>query len=348
MSRFFEALREASRSNPDLNEAALNRNFEPATGDRSDPPPAPEPEIEPAPAMRADPPRTAATPVEEIPQKPVAPPPPPPPAETVQTGAPSWSATGFDPEAALNSFAPRRNAYSGGRKVEISLDPQAPVIPNVSGDLVLERYRRLRTKIQQMHATESINSLLVASPGQGDGKTVTVLNMAWSFGMLPSFKVLVIDGDLRKKGVGQALGVVNGPGFGNLLDGSAFFDDVVCEAEGAPFHFMIAGTSKKPPAELLTAAALQRCIREMTEYFDLVLVDSPPVNLVTDAQMLAGVCDGVLLVGRALATTTKALEKSLQDLAQFRIVGTVLNGATVGERRGYYKNGYLGYARAKG
>jgi len=353
MSRFFEALKEASRSNPDLRESVpngypdaptVNRSYPDAPAvNRSDPPPAPEAGIDPAPVAWADPPRSAGTPRLEVPYSP----PDLPPLETPEAAASSWTGTAFDPEAVFNGFAPRRNAYSGGRKVEISLDPKAPLIPNASGNLVLERYRRLRTKIQQMHATQPINSLLVASPGQGDGKTVTVLNMAWSFGMLPSFKVLVIDGDLRRQGIGHALRFLDGPGFSNLLDGSASLDDVVCRADSLPFHVMIAGTSKKSPAELLTASVLQRSIREMTQYFDLILVDSPPVNLVTDAQMLAGVCDGVLLVGRALATTTKSLEKSLQDLVQFRIVGTVLNGATVHERRGYYNNGYLGYGRAK-
>jgi capsular exopolysaccharide synthesis family protein len=344
MSRFFEALKEASRSNPDLSEGVPTGYPEVPSVNNSDTPPAPKAGNDVAPVAWADPPRSAATPGPEIPYSP----PDPPPAETAGVDAPPRTATAFDPEAMFHSFTPRRSAFSGGRKIEISLDPKVPLIPNASDDLVLERYRRLRTKIQQMHATQPINSLLVTSPGQGDGKTVTVLNMAWSFGMLPSFKVLVIDGDLRRKGVGQALGLSNGPGFSNLLDGSASLDEVVCRADGLPFHVMIAGTSTKSPAELLTASELQRGIREMTQSFDLVLVDSPPVNLVTDAQMLAGVCDGVLVVGRALATTTKSLEKSLQDLAQFRIVGTVLNGATVHERRGYYNSGYSGNGRAKG
>jgi capsular exopolysaccharide synthesis family protein len=342
MSRFFESLKEASRSHPDLSEGAPNGHAQAPTVNNPDPPPARNAEVDAAPAMSVDPPRPVATPrLETSYSLPDTPSP-----ETAAAEAPGRTATAFDPEAIFNSLAPRRNAYSGGRKVDISLDPKMPLIPNANGDLVLERYRRLRTKIQQLHATKPINSLLIASPGQGDGKTVTVLNMAWSFGMLPSFKVLVIDGDLRRKGVECALKVIDQPGFGNLLDGSATLDEVVFHSDQLPFQFITAGTSERSPAELLSASALQRIIRELNQHFDLVLMDSPPVNLVTDAQMLAGVCDGVLLVGRALATTTKSLSKSLQDLAQFRIVGTVLNGATVHERRGYYNNGYYGRAKA--
>ena len=74
----------------------------------------------------------------------------------------------------------------------------------------------------------------------------------------------------------------------------------------------------------------------MTRHFDLVLVDSPPVNLIADAQMLANSCDGVLLVARAFSTSTKAFQKTLNDLESFRLVGTVLNGGMRTERYKYH------------
>jgi Mrp family chromosome partitioning ATPase len=79
----------------------------------------------------------------------------------------------------------------------------------------------------------------------------------------------------------------------------------------------------------------------MAEHFDLILVDSPPVNVITDVQLLAGNCDAVLLVARAFSTTCKALEKAAQDLAAFRVLGTVLNAGTPAHA-GYKK--YGGYA----
>jgi Mrp family chromosome partitioning ATPase len=77
----------------------------------------------------------------------------------------------------------------------------------------------------------------------------------------------------------------------------------------------------------------------MTEEFDLVLVDSPPVNLITDAQLLAGKCDAVLLIARAFSTTRTALEQAARELNAFRIIGTVLNGGT---RPNLYRR-YSGY-----
>jgi capsular exopolysaccharide synthesis family protein len=200
----------------------------------------------------------------------------------------------------------------------------------------LEQYRRLRTKLQQQHEIQPIRSLLVASPGPGEGKTVTIMNMALSFGMLPSFRVLVIDGDLRKGTVGKWLGVGDIPGLSNVVDGSATLEDVVFTSKDIPLHFMTSGTSKRPSGELLTSPVLRESIRSLTEYFDLILVDSPPVNLLADAQMLAGSCDAVLLVARAFTTGSKAFEKALEDLQSYRLVGTVLNGGLPTQPYSYY------------
>jgi capsular exopolysaccharide synthesis family protein len=235
----------------------------------------------------------------------------------------------------FDTFIPRPSGFPG-KSVRTNLDVKEALLPHTSDPTIIERYRRLRTKIQQQHAIKPIGSLLVASPGPGEGKTVTVLNLALSFAMLPSFKVLVVDGDLRKSAVGRWLGVDKLPGLSNLIEGSAQMEDVIFKSDDVPFHFILNGTSKKLSTELLTSPVLPESIRRLTQHFDLVLVDSPPINLLADAQMLAASCDGVLLVARAFTTTNKSLEKTLHDLVSFRIIGTILNGGTGERRKSYY------------
>lgn len=301
MSRFFEALREVSRSQP----AAGEPTSEPQTGLNG----FPGMEVpQSAAAAQAAPERPAADPDEE-------------------RGG----------ETFLDSFAPRRNDFFD-KTVTVQLDKKSALITNTMDGSIVEHYRRLRTKIQQQHATKPIRSLLVASPGSGDGKTVTVMNLALSYSLLPSFKVLLIDGDLRKGTVGKWCSLNNLPGLSNVIDGSAMFEQAVLKSDQLPFHFMLSGTSRNPAAELLVSPLFGKTIRRAIETFDLVLVDSPPVNLIADAQMLASSCDGILLVARAFTTTSKAFEKTLQDLLQFRIVGTVLNGAMT--QGNYYSYGY--------
>jgi len=214
------------------------------------------------------------------------------------------------------------------------------LIGNAVDPLVVEQYRRLRTKIVQFHSKDAFRSLVVTSPSPEEGKTVTVLNLALSFAMLPAFKVLVVYGDLRRGSLGKWLGVGEHPGLSNLIDGSATLSEVVLKSDAIPINFMGCGTSKTPPGELLQSNQLSRHFQKMTEQFALVLVDSPPVNLITDVQLLAGSCDGVILVTRAFSTTRQSLERAMQDLQPFRVIGTILNGGTRSQFYGRYKGYY--------
>ena len=238
-------------------------------------------------------------------------------------------------EQGLWPEAPRNGT---GVAVHASLDRKARLIPYATDSAVLERYRRLRTKLLQEQEARPFRLLMVASPNPKEGKTVTALNLALSFAMLPSCKVLIVDGDLRKGSLGECLAVNGPPGLSDLVEGTATIGEVVLKSDELPIHFVLRGNSKVLPGELLNSPNLKDCFRQMAGQFDVVLVDSPAVNVVTDAQLLAGCCDAILLIARAFSTTRKALEKTFQDLQQFRIVGTILNGGTRVRRQ--YKHYY--------
>jgi capsular exopolysaccharide synthesis family protein len=228
---------------------------------------------------------------------------------------------------------------SFGTPTKTALDSRARLLPQAVAPVIVEHYRKLRTKILQEQAKKPFKSVILTSASPQEGKTVTVLNLGLSFAMLPSFKVLVVDGDLRRGTLGRCLGVDNDhAGLSNLIDGSSKLEDVVLRSDELPMHFIVRGNSKSPAAELLHSPLLGSYFREMAEQFDMVLVDSPPVNLITDVQLLAGGCDAVLLIARAFSTTRKAFEKAVQDLLPFRVIGTVLNAGEAQSSRRY--NGY--------
>jgi capsular exopolysaccharide synthesis family protein len=229
----------------------------------------------------------------------------------------------------------------------VVLDEKARLIPHTVDPSVVEHYRRLRTKILQQQSNEHFRILMVTSPGPQEGKTVTVVNLGISFALLPSFKVLMVDGDLRRGSLGSWLGIEEDtPGLSNLVDGSATLEDVVLRCDDTPFAFVVRGNSKASPAELLNSPQLPGHFRAMAKHFDLVLVDSPPVNLLTDTQLLATGCDAILLIARAFATTNKALKNAIQDLAPFNVIGTVLNGGPK-SRLGWRNRAYYYYQRKK-
>jgi capsular exopolysaccharide synthesis family protein len=219
-----------------------------------------------------------------------------------------------------------------GTPATTTLDKKARVIPHAMNPVIAEHYRRLRTKIIQQQTEKPFRSLVVTSANPQEGKTVTVLNLGLSFSMLPSYKVLVVDGDMRRGTLGRWLGVEHDrPGLSNLIDGSAQLEDVILKSDEIPMHFMVRGNSQVPD---LVSSQLDLHFQRIAEQFDLVLVDTPPVNLIADVQLLAASCDAVLLVARAFATTRKAFEKAVEELLPFRVIGTVLN-AGMEERYGY-------------
>ncbi len=220
---------------------------------------------------------------------------------------------------------------------EANLDRNARLIPFAIDSSVVEHYRRLRTKILQQQEVKPFRTLVVTSAGPQEGKTVTVMNLALSFSTLPAFRVLVIDGDMRRGTLGNWLGVNSDqPGLSNLLEGSARLEDVVLKSDQVPMHFMVRGNAK---VQDLHPSHFANHFQRLGEAYDMVLVDSPPVNLLVDVQMLAANTDAVLLVARAFSTSRKAFEKAVQELTPFRMVGAVLNaGVPPHSRRyrGYY------------
>jgi capsular exopolysaccharide synthesis family protein len=216
-------------------------------------------------------------------------------------------------------------------KVVKGFDPRARLIPHAMDPAVVEHYRRLRTKILQRHMEKPFQSLMVTSPGPQEGKTVTVLNLGLSFAMLPNFNVLVIDGDLRRGSIGKWLGADEYPGLSDVLEGPTTLEDVALKCAGVSMHVVTRGNSKVSPGELLHSPRLASELRRITNHFDLVLIDTPPVTLITDSQLLAG--------ARAFHTKRKALEQSVRELSGFRVIGTVLNGGTRAELYRKY-NGY--------
>lgn len=294
MSRFYEALKQASRSLHTERENAEPDQFDFSAILRG----AEAPGI-------AEP----ALPGDEIPETPAE--------QLVQSGA-------FPLNGSL------------GVTTEAVFDKKARVIPNAVELMVVEHYRLLRTSVMQQQAEKAFRSLLITSAGPKEGKTVTTLNLALTCAMISSYKVIVVDGDIRRGHMSRWLGVDDRTGLSNLFDRSAKLDEVVLKSAEIPFHFMGRGSSKLPAPELLHTGLQLNYLDKISKHFDLVLVDSPPVSLVADPQLLAGFCDAVLFVARAFHTSRTALQKLARDFQQYRVIGTVLNGgSSVGNYRRY-------------
>lgn len=193
-----------------------------------------------------------------------------------------------------------------------------------------EAYRALRTNITHRGCVTGGKTLLFTSPRVGDGKTTSAVNTALALAQ-QGVRVLLVDADLRRGAVHHAFGVQQGPGLAEILtDRYSSIEDLLQHAilNGRKLDFITSGTYPSNPAELLGCTTMTNLVARLKLEYDVVVFDTPPVNLVTDAVVLGPAVDGIIVVTRAGATGQEALDFAIDRLhsVHSRIVGLVLNG----------------------
>lgn len=210
-----------------------------------------------------------------------------------------------------------------------------------AASLAAEAYRTLRTNIQYDENTRLLKSLLFTSTQKYEGKTTTVANLALTMADAGK-KVVVIDGDLRQPSLHLLFGRENNRGLAEILLGKAGVTEVQVQA-AERLDLIFAGTAPSTRAELLETRRLRGLMHTLQQTHDLILVDSPPVLPVADAQILANCVDGVVLVidcGRVPQENIRKA-KLLLERVNAKIIGTVLN-----KKQSEYHR-YYSYARAE-
>jgi tyrosine-protein kinase Etk/Wzc len=227
-------------------------------------------------------------------------------------------------------------AASNGRSAPLLLDVAA--LP-----VVAEAYRSLRTNITFAQPDRVPRSIVVTSPAPGDGKSTTAANLAIT--MVQQGKTcLLIDGDMRRGRLHETFGGSREPGLSNvLLEQLSLAEAVRVTGKERP-ALLTTGTVPPNPAELLGSERMRRLMETALEQYDLVIIDAPPLNIVTDAAVVARHADGVLVVARAGVTEQAALAYTFEQLAAVRapVIGSILNDADPLRERHYgsYMNEY--------
>ncbi|HTP67871.1 MAG TPA: CpsD/CapB family tyrosine-protein kinase [Dongiaceae bacterium] len=203
-----------------------------------------------------------------------------------------------------------------------------------------ESYRALRTRLLRRKSAEGLQSFVVTSASQGEGKTMTSANLALCCAQLHDMRVLLIDGDTRSHGLTRLLGLHGKSGLANVLEGSAAPREGLFRTESDNLYVMGAGSSPLPPAELHASPKWNELMKFSRESFDLLIVDSPPVLNLADVELISSFCDGIVFIVRACRTTREVLRKSAAQLDQKKIVGVVFNAAEGGRSAGDYTYKY--------
>ncbi len=240
----------------------------------------------------------------------------------------------YRPPIAKHGYTFLGHAQEGGgdRHVPSSTTPapDAPVFnPSELDRGVEEAYAILRTNIAFARLEGSTRTLVVTSPLSGDGKTTTAVNLALALAQ-QRHRVLLIDADLRRGSIHGVFGVPRKPGLVEVLRGTVRLESAIRAAavgEHGVLYYLTSGQATREDLGLATGPAIPELLRPVQEAYDLVLLDTPPVNVITDAALMGTWADGVLLVARAGVTDAAALAYAVQQLRHVRapLLGVVLN-----------------------
>ncbi|MBM7539771.1 CpsD/CapB family tyrosine-protein kinase [Amphibacillus cookii] len=214
------------------------------------------------------------------------------------------------------------------RHLITKLNPRSPIS---------EQYRTIRTNLQFAAVDETLDTMLVTSAGPSEGKSSTVANLAIVFAQQEK-KVLLVDADMRKPTVHYTFRVDNRRGLSSVLVGEMSLLEALTKSDVDGLDILSSGPIPPNPSELLGSKAMKQVIEEAKGHYDLIIFDTPPVLAVTDAQILANVVDGSLLVVRSKQTDQDSAMKAkeLLEPAKSKLLGVVLNDREVTKNQYYY------------
>lgn len=239
------------------------------------------------------------------------------------TDSPILGGIAFDPDA-------------NSRPLVVHSDPRNPRA---------ESFRTLRTNLQFLTLNRGDGgrgrSFVLSSAGPGEGKSTTAVNLALALAETGS-RVALIDGDLRLPMIAKYLGIEGAAGLTNVLIGQTEVSDVLQRWGQGSLYILPAGRIPPNPSELLGSRAMGELLDTLTNHFDFVIVDAPPLLLVTDAAILSNIADGALLVAASGITRTQHLTSAVQSLgtAGGTLLGVV---ATMLPLKGPDSTGYGSY-----
>lgn len=213
-----------------------------------------------------------------------------------------------------------------------------------------EAFRTLRTRLQfSKLEPEPIKTILITSSIPREGKTIISSNLAASFSL--SSKVLLLDCDFRKPRLHNIFNMKRYPGLCDYLFGTVPLEEAVRKTQFPNLDLMTCGTIPTNPAELIASKHMQTFLNQIKPKYDYVLIDSPPLATVTDAELLSSYCDGTVVVSLASKTRLDLLVNTIDALNKINdtFIGVILNNfdyqATYGS---YYKYYYYYYGSEKG
>jgi receptor protein-tyrosine kinase len=224
------------------------------------------------------------------------------------------------------------SALAGVVEIPFLPAPESHLLDLHSGhETPAEEFRTLRTRLNHLQTLQPLHTVVVTSPSPAEGKTFTAVNLALSEAHLADNLVLLGDFDLRRPIVHELFQVPRAPGLSDYLVGQVPFSAALRKIEGVNLYLLPAGTPVKNPLELLNRRQAKALFEDLPRVFDWAIFDTPPLLFSADANLLATLADGTILVVKIGATTFDNVTRAIQSLCENNVLGIVANGARASE-----------------
>jgi capsular exopolysaccharide synthesis family protein len=239
--------------------------------------------------------------------------------------------------------APDRSLLQRCSHQKWSPDPSRLLFTSDENDVPgKERFRTLRSRLYQLREIRKLSVIAVSSAMPGEGKTFVSANLAYVFAKQHERRVLLIDADLRQSTMSGILGSPSFPGLSDYIGDGRSLEEVIHRGDQDNLFFLPSGRTDQHPGELIASQKLQQLIEKLRPLFDWIVIDTPPVIPVSDASILAGLCDGVILVVNSGSTDVGLAARAKAEFKSEDLLGVVLNRCAEGNAE-YYKGHRYGY-----
>ena len=223
------------------------------------------------------------------------------------------------------------------KPLSLGLTPSARLICFTEKDSpASEAFRLLGVRLRDLRRTRPLKRILISSTIPQEGKSLVAANLACTLASTPDQKVLLLEGDVRRPALTETFGIRGNSGLCEWLQGESSLMNSIYRLEEPGFWIMPAGMSPDNPLEYLQSGKLSALLGQLSEWFDTIIIDSPPILPMADTSVWARHSDGILLVTRQGKTEKRQLKRGLEAIDHQKLIGAIMNSSKNLPHSDYY------------
>ncbi|MEW6209976.1 MAG: CpsD/CapB family tyrosine-protein kinase [Acidobacteriota bacterium] len=229
--------------------------------------------------------------------------------------------------------------------LDLAVEPHLAAVA-ASDALAAERFRTLAVRILNLASRRKLKTMLVTSAQEGEGKSTVAANLAWVMAKKEERRVLLVDSDLRRPSIDRLLGIETERGWLDMIESKARLHEAAVRIDPNGLYVLTPRATREAAlqsdyhtggSDAFTSSRVEEMLRDLENFFDFIVIDSPPILEFADSQRLASIVDGTMIVVRAGRTHHDAVMDALKLIPKERRLGVALNCSQVEEEAGYYR-----------